>query len=84
MVEINKTNIPEFNEVSISKLWNHFKSNPTVMKYMPDYVGKQQPEKEFFFNVLGTLYPTEVDKMVDAAYKVRKTIINKMKMIWLS
>ena len=73
MGEINKTNIPAFNELSISKLGNHIKSNPTVMKYMPDYVSKQQSEREFIFNMLGTLYPTEVDKMVDAAYKARKT-----------
>ena len=73
MGELNRSNIPSFNELSINKLWSHFKSNSTLMKYMPEYASKQLPEKEFFFNVLNTLYPVEVEKMVDAAYKARKT-----------
>ena len=43
------------------------------MKYMPEYASKQLLEKEFLFNVLNTLYPVEVEKMFDAAYKARKT-----------
>ena len=43
------------------------------MKFMPENASKQLPEKEFFFNVLNTLYPVDVEKMVDAAYKAKKT-----------
>ena len=73
MGELNRSNIPSFNELSINKLWSHFKSNSTVMKYMPEYASKQLIEKEFLFNALNTLYPVEVEKMFDAAYKARKT-----------
>ena len=61
-----------FGELSVNKLWNHFKTNETVLKYLPEYSGKQYPEHEFFFNILSTIYPKEVENMIEAAYKLRK------------
>ena len=43
-----------------------------MIKYLPEYAYKQLPEKEFFFNVLNTLYPVKAEKMVGAAYKTRR------------
>ena len=56
------------------------------MKYMPEYASKQLLEKEFLFNVQNTLYPVEDEKMVDSAYKARKTHYkrNEDKLIELS
>lgn len=70
-------NVPSFDELSVGKLYNHFKSNKTIMKYMPDYSEKELPEKEFFFGVLATLYPVESRKIIDAAYKARNTHYQK-------
>ena len=70
-------NIHSFTELSISKLWNHFKGNQSIMKYMPDYESNQVTEKEFFFGVLSTVYPKETRDMVEAAYKARNTHYKK-------
>ena len=72
MSELTIQNIPTFDELSIKKLWSHFKNNQTLMKYMPDYPDKQLPERDFFFGVLSTLYPKETEYLIKAAYKARK------------
>ena len=69
MHEIEKKNIPFFNELSIKQLWNHFKNNATIISYFPEYGANEYPERDFFFNVLWTLYPNEVEMMIQAAYK---------------
>ena len=56
-----------FSELSVNKLWNQFKTNETVLKYLPEYSGKQYPEHEFFFNILSAIYPKEVENMIEAA-----------------
>ena len=42
------------------------------MKYIPDYGARQQSEREFFFNILSTIYPKEFSELIQAAYKARK------------
>ena len=78
-MEIEKLNIPSFDELSVKKLWEHFKNNKTVMEYMPDYAPEELPERDFFFNVLSTLYPKEVQLLVEASYKARQLHFKKMK-----
>ena len=48
------------------------------MEYMPDYVPGELPERDFFFNVLSTLYPKEVQLLVEASYKARQLHFKKM------
>ena len=71
MDEIEKKNIPYFNELSIKQLWSHFKNNATIVSYFPEYGAHEYPERDFFFNILCTLYSKEVEIMIQAAYKAR-------------
>ena len=72
MSEISYQNVPNFEELSIKKLWSHFRTNQTILKYMPDYAAGQQTEREFFFNILSTIYPKEFSELIQVAYKGRK------------
>ena len=47
------------------------KTNEDFMRFMPDYLDDDLPEREYFFWILSTLYPDEVAKMVKTAYKIR-------------
>ena len=49
-----------------------FSTNQTIMKYIPDNGARQQSEREFFFNILSTIYPKEFSELIQAAYKARK------------
>ena len=42
------------------------------MMYIPEYSREQIPEKDFFYNVLSTIYPKEVGMLIDAVYKARQ------------
>ena len=48
------------------------------MEYMPDYAPGEFPERDFFFNVLSTLYPKEIHFLVDASYKARQLHFKKV------
>ena len=77
MCVVEKQNIPSFDELGIKNLWNHFKDNATIMMYMPEYLREQIPEKDFFYNVLSTIYSKEVGMLIDAAYKARQSHYRK-------
>ena len=49
-----------------------------MIEYMPDYAPGELQERDFFFNVLSTLYPKEVQLLVEASYKARQLYFKKM------
>ena len=43
------------------------KTNPILMKYVPDSEGSNYPDKEYFYTVLATTYPIETKDLVKQA-----------------
>jgi hypothetical protein len=55
-------------ELSIKEIYAHYKSDETLMQYLPDkYAKGRQPDREFFFNVFNTLFPSQLKAMIDNA-----------------
>ena len=77
MDEIVNINILNFNELSIKNIWSSFTQNITVKQYIPDYKVGQYPEKDFFFGILSTLYPHQIEDLLNSAYKARKIHYNR-------
>ena len=59
-------------------MWNHFKKNQTIQKYIPDYNEGELPERNFFIEVLSTVYPNECENLIKAAFKARKSYYNNV------
>ena len=72
MKEIEDIDVPEFDELSVKNLWSQWKTNQCIKQYIPDYPEKYLPERDFFFGVVGTLYPDEMGNLVKKAFKNRK------------
>ena len=52
----------------MSKMWNHFKNNQLVMKYILEY-----SEREYFYNILKTYHHVDLSYLIKAVYKTSKT-----------
>ena len=70
--EVNRVYAPSFNELSVAKIWPEIKKCDHIMEYMPDYNEDQQPERDFLLNIMNTVYPRSVFKIIQAAYSKRK------------
>jgi hypothetical protein len=78
--------IPHYPELAVKSVWETFKSNQTIQKYMPDYDEKELPERFFLWKVVATLYPTEIDRLVRDVRKRRALSVksNKDEMVEMS
>ena len=62
--EVNRVYAPSFNELSVAKIWPEIKKCDHIMEYMPDYNEDQQPERDFLLNIMNTVYPRSVLKII--------------------
>jgi hypothetical protein len=53
--------------LSIKRIWPEFKNLDYVADYFPDYTDSQLPERDFFYNVLSTLFPDKMKDLIAAA-----------------
>ena len=68
--EVSFIEVPRYEELSVKALWPQVSDDDDVAKYFPDgfRVGKG-PGREYFFNVLNTVLPDFLKRMVDHANK---------------
>ena len=68
MSEVNPINIPNYKELSVKALWPQMREDPTFMLYMPDeFAEGKGPAKQYFFDILNTLYNDFVIQLVKHA-----------------
>ena len=73
--ELNKINIPRYEELSVKNLYQDAMKDPDVSQYLPDLEqnSKKYPEREFFFNVLGSVKPDYLKLIVKESEQKRFT-----------
>lgn len=50
--------VPKYDELSVKTFWELSKIDEELVRYFPDAVSEQWlPDRDYFFNVLNTLYP---------------------------
>ena len=57
MKEVNRVNVPLYDELSVITLWPMMKTDQKFMQYFPSKLPKNRvPDREYFFNVLHTFH----------------------------
>ena len=70
--EKRSVNVPMYDELSVKNIFPKFKRDVKVMQYLQDsYPANRNPDREYFFTVLNTVYPEHVEKMIAHAQKQR-------------
>ena len=56
--QVDHIAVPHYDELSVKTLWPEFKKDAEFMSYFPAVFPKGKgPPREYFFNILNTLYP---------------------------
>ena len=63
--------IPNYAELAVNKVFPKVKDQILLKKYLPEYSEKEYPEKDFFYNILGTLFPKELEEIIKSSRKQR-------------
>ena len=66
--------VPHYDELSVKALYPQFKKDPVFQSYFPDVYPKNKgPPREYFFNVLNTIHPEYLEKIMVHANEERMT-----------
>ena len=70
--EVNYISVPHWDELAVNKLWPQLKSDAAFNIYFQDeYPDAKGPCREYFFNILNTIYPDYLEKIMSHASKER-------------
>ena len=75
MSEVRFINVPKYDELSVKTLFPHMENDKQFMQHFPDNLPKgHPPDRDYFFNVLNTLNPAYVSRVVVHANRVRNKV----------
>ena len=67
--------VPHYEEISVKALYPELKKDGDFLSYFPDkYPMGKSPPREYFFNILNTLYPDYLNEVMLHASKQRMSI----------
>ena len=70
--EVQKIAIPHYDELSVKALWPDVSKDPVFMSYFPDkYPVGRGPPRQYFFDILNTLQPDYLKRILAHANKER-------------
>lgn len=70
--EVKPIMVPQYDELSVKRLFPEFKKDAQFMAYFPDhYPPSRGPPREYFFNVMNTLQPDYLANIMQHASKER-------------
>ena len=68
LADVRMVQVPSFDELSVKHLWPEMQTDKKFMVYFPDVLPKNRlPSRDYFFNVLSTLYPEYIQKLIKHA-----------------
>ena len=72
--DVSYIEVPHYDELSVKQLWPQFNGDDLLVRYFPDEYPKDKgPPREYFFNILNTLYPDFLAQILEHANKQRMT-----------
>ena len=72
--QVNYIHVPHYDEISVKKLWLDLKDDQNFKLFFQDkYPNDKGPSREYFFNILNTIYPEYLKQIMDHASKERFT-----------
>ena len=70
--EVRFIKVPQYDELSVKNLWPEFKKDAQFMSFFPATFPKGKgPPREYFFDIINTLYPEYLNQVMDHANKQR-------------
>ena len=70
--EVKHVDIPHYEELSVKNIYPMMLGNSEFMSFFPDkYAKGKGPSREYFFNILATLQPEYLWKILEHANKQR-------------
>ena len=71
---VKQIEVPHYEEISVKALYPELKKDAEMMSYLPDkYPAGKAPPREYFFNILNTIHPEYLEKVMQHASKQRMT-----------
>ena len=61
---------PKYKQLSAKRIWNEVKKDPNVARYFPDWQGSRVPKRDYLLNVVNTLKPLSIIKLIQDLQKV--------------
>ena len=71
MVQINKVNIPNFDEFAVKNVCSKFVNNKLLLSYFPEFRKIDELIDAIFYDSLSTLYSDYVINMILTVYAMR-------------
>ena len=72
--DVSYIEVPHYEELAVKNLYPQFAGDDLFTRYFPDeYPAGKGPPREYFFNVLHTLYPEFLQRMLTHAHEQRMT-----------
>ena len=69
---IKAVEVPRYDELSVKKLWPSMSKDRKFMQFFPDdFAESRGPSRDYFFDILNTLYPDYMVKIMTHANKER-------------
>ena len=73
--DIHHIKIPHYDELSVTNLWPELQKDQEFVMYFPDkFPAHKGPCRDYFMNILNTLYPDYLSQVLDHACKQRHTV----------
>ena len=73
--DVSFINVPMYDELAVKHLWSEMQVSPEFMKFFPDKLPKGRlPEREYFFNIMNTLIPDYVNRLIKHATEQRNSV----------
>lgn len=70
--DVVKITVPHYDELSVKALWPHLCKDAEFMQYFPDqYPPGRGPPRKYFFDILNTLQPEYLQRIMAHASKQR-------------
>ena len=70
--EVANIEVPHYDELSVKRLWPEFKKDAEFMRFFPStYPKGKGPPRDYFFNVLNTMYPEYLAQIMSHANQER-------------
>lgn len=74
MSEVNKVNVPAYDELSVINLMPALQGDQVFMQYVPDQLPKgRNCDRVYFFDVLHTVHAEYLEALITHAAKLRNT-----------
>ena len=58
---------PKIEKLCLKDLWGNYSNDIKLKPYWPIYSTKQMPDRDYFFKILGSIYPKKLENHLKAA-----------------